>query len=414
GAPGYDTATAGGRAFLFLGGPAGLAQTPAWTASESQAGACFGFAVAGAGDVNGDGHPDVIVGAYAYDAGGADAGRVAVYLGTSSGLTATPVWTYTGTEAGGVLGASVAGAGDVNRDGYADVIVGAPLAAGGGQALVFHGSAAGPRATPAWTASAGQAGAWFGQVAGAGDVNGDGYADVIVGAYLFDHGEADEGAAFVYLGSPAGLGAAAVWSAEANQAGAGLGLAVAGAGDVNRDGLADVIVGVPFYASEEMQASEGEVVLYPGCPDANRDGVCGDVAVDSDGDGDPDATDCAPNDPAIHHGAFDIPGDGIDQDCSGADAVISPDGGAAPADAAPGDGAATPDGAAARDAAPGEAGAAADGAAGRDAAGPDAAAEGGTGGGCGCRAAGPAPPPLAAAASLALFLLIGRRPRRRP
>ena len=77
-------------------------------------------------------------------------------------------------------------------------------------------------------------------------MNGDGFSDVIVGAYLYDNGQTDEGRAFVYLGSAAGLAPTAAWTAEAIRP-ALFGFSVATAGDVNGDGFSDVIVGAYFY-----------------------------------------------------------------------------------------------------------------------------------------------------------------------
>jgi hypothetical protein len=87
-------------------------------------------------------------------------------------------------------------------------------------------------------------------IAGAGDVNADGYADVIVGAANYDNGQTQEGAAFLFLGSPSGLvgtnPATAAAVLESNQASAYFGWSVAGAGDVNGDGYADVLVGAYY------------------------------------------------------------------------------------------------------------------------------------------------------------------------
>ncbi|MBM4370977.1 MAG: FG-GAP repeat protein, partial [Deltaproteobacteria bacterium] len=92
-----------------------------------------------------------------------------------------------------------------------------------------------PLATsPAWTAESDQVGAWLGSsVASAGDVNGDGYDDVVVGAPLFDNGQTDEGRAWVFLGWAYGLLPSAAWSTEGNQDYAELGAAVASEGAVN-------------------------------------------------------------------------------------------------------------------------------------------------------------------------------------
>ena len=146
----------------------------------------LGWSVAAAGDVNGDGYADVIVGAWANDTGGTNAGAVYVYFG---GPTADAVADVTlfAEAPGDVFGITVAGAGDVNGDGYDDVIVGATQndAAGvnAGRAYVYFGGL-GMDAVADLTLTGEAAGDNFGiSVAAAGDVNGDGYDDVIVGAY---------------------------------------------------------------------------------------------------------------------------------------------------------------------------------------------------------------------------------------
>jgi hypothetical protein len=102
-------------------------------------------------------------------------------------------------------------------------------------------------------ADGGQKAAQFGYaVSTAGDVNGDGYSDVIIGAPAYNNGPLYEGRAFVYYGSAAGLSATARWTAEGDQAGAGFGSVVAAAGDITGDGFADVIVGAPFYDHVEL------------------------------------------------------------------------------------------------------------------------------------------------------------------
>jgi hypothetical protein len=268
GARHYDNGeTDEGRAFVYHGSAAGPSTTADWTAEGDQAFAIFGFSVSTAGDVNGDGYADVIVGAIGYDNGDSGEGRAFVYHGSAAGLGATAAWTAESNHAGGRLGCSVSTAGDVNGDGYADIIVGAELYQNGeedeGRAYVYHGSAAGLSTTADWTAEGDQIWAVFGHsVSTAGDVNGDGYADVIVGAYLSYNVEWDEGTVFVYHGSPAGLSPTADWTAESNQADAYFGKSVSTAGDVNGDGYADVIVGADSYDNGEWE--EGRAYVYHG------------------------------------------------------------------------------------------------------------------------------------------------------
>jgi hypothetical protein len=289
----YDAGeTDEGAAFVFHGSASGVASGGPASADaqlETDQGSARVNDVAGAGDINGDGYADVIVGSARYDDGQLDEGAAFVFHGSASGIIAAgdPASADAQLEsdlADARLGNSVSGAGDVNGDGYADVIVGARLydslsASGGGAAFVFHGSASGIASGNPASADAqlkgNQASAWMGEsVAGAGDVNGDGYDDVIVGAVRYDAGETDEGAAFVFLGTPNGIAGSGPSDAEAqlesDQASAFMGDGLAGAGDVNGDGFADVIVGATYYDAGETD--EGAAFLFYGGGGADNDG----------------------------------------------------------------------------------------------------------------------------------------------
>jgi hypothetical protein len=264
----YDNGQANeGGAFVYHGAAAGLSATPNWKAEGDQTNTNFGFSVGTAGDVNGDGYDDVIVGALAFDNGQTDEGRAFVYYGSAAGLSAAANWIAESDQALAVFGNSVSTAGDVNGDGYADVFVGALAFDNGqtdeGRVFVYHGSATGLSTTSNWTAESNQVSAQFGSSAGtAGDVNGDGINDIIIGAYFYDSGQTDEGRAFVYHGAAAGLSATPNWMAESDQDTAWFGVVVGTAGDVNGDGYADVIVGAVFY--DNSQTDEGRAFVYHG------------------------------------------------------------------------------------------------------------------------------------------------------
>ncbi|MBN2491208.1 MAG: FG-GAP repeat protein [Planctomycetes bacterium] len=268
----------------------------------------LGWSVAGAGDVNRDGFPDILVGAYLADPPGRmSAGQATVF----SGKDGSVLYRFDGLTAGETFGSSVAGAGDVNRDGYADIMVGAFRASTyTGQATVFSGKDgavlhrfSGKAAGIAFGAAVGGAGdvnrdgyddlivsdspaSWltsettvfsgrdgtvlhlfkgaapgngFGlAVAGAGDVNRDGYPDLIVGAYLADPGgRTDAGETLVFSGKD-GI---TLHTFSGVAAGDGLGCSVAGAGDVDKDGYPDLIVGAPL-ASPGGRTSAGQATLF--------------------------------------------------------------------------------------------------------------------------------------------------------
>lgn len=171
----------------------------------------FGGSVAPAGDVNGDGYPDVVVGA---STANGNTGAVYIYFGGPV-MHATPDVILTGEASGDRFGISISTAGDVNGDGYPDLIVGADAHLNG-RAYIFYG---GPGLVSKGAVSADviltgeTSGGGFGiSVAAAGDVNGDGRPDVIVGANLYPS-TFFIGRAYVFFGGP-GLVSKGAASAE--------------------------------------------------------------------------------------------------------------------------------------------------------------------------------------------------------
>ena len=269
GAHGVDIdGTDEGSAYVYYGAPGGIRAAEATTlvASDAADEASFGWSVAGAGDVDGDGLDDVIVGA----PGTADGGAAYLFLGSSSGADSDSEQQLVleGAAADAAFGWSVAGVGDVDGDGLDDVLVGAPGAGedAEGGAFLYLGSASGLDETPqellASDGAAGDALGW--SVAGAGDVDGDGLDDAVLGAPGDDDAGDGAGSAYVYLGHSSGLDAGSEVRLEASDAAAGdaLGTSVAGAGDLDADGLTEVILGAP--GDDDLGSEAGAAYVYYG------------------------------------------------------------------------------------------------------------------------------------------------------
>ncbi len=259
----YDGYNRAGKVSLFTGSQSGLSTTLAWSGESNQQDAFYGYSVSTAGDVNGDGYSDVIVGAYNYDNGQSNEGRVYIYHGSSAGLSTTANTVSESNSASALFGYSVSTAGDVNGDGFSDVLVGGPGWFGSGRVYVFHGSLSGIATLWNYSLNADGSGEYFGcSVSTAGDVNGDGYSDVIVGAENFTNGQTEEGKVYIHYGGSTGLNTIAAWSSEINQAFAKFGHSVSTAGDINGDGYSDVIAGAIGY--DNGQTNEGGVWVYYG------------------------------------------------------------------------------------------------------------------------------------------------------
>jgi hypothetical protein len=247
-----------GRVYVYSGGPTGPSTMPVALDGTDGANAVFGTSVASAGDIDGDGFADLVVGA---PHAASSTGRVYLYRGGPSGVATTAATILTGPDgANGMFGSSVASAGDVNGDGYADVVIGAMHAvADAGRAYVYLGSAAGLVSTPATTLVPDESPAEFGtSVATAGDVNGDGYADVLVGAQTW---RMSTGEMYAYLGSAAGLNTRRLRTVAGRIANSFGGASVSCAGDVNGDGYADVVMGAPHDGPGSVVVTFGDGVF---------------------------------------------------------------------------------------------------------------------------------------------------------
>ncbi len=223
--------------FSANAGPLAVTHTPLYTFHGDDSNDRFGFSVSGAGDVDADGFDDLIVGAPRDDNNGSSSGSARVF----SGRTGAILYHFDGDNKSDSLGFSVSGAGDVNRDGYSDLIIGAYKDDNNGKD--DSGSArviSGFNGSTLYQFNGVAADDRFGQsVSAAGDVNGDSYADLVVGAELASRNGPQSGSASVFSGFNGTL----LQTFNGNSSGDQLGSAVSGAGDFNGDGYDDIIVG---------------------------------------------------------------------------------------------------------------------------------------------------------------------------
>jgi uncharacterized protein (TIGR03382 family) len=261
GAPYNDSAAASaGAAYVYAGstslGDDSVPVTSAWATILGTSGIQVGSAVAGNGDFDGDGHADILVGAPYADTGASDSGSVGMFLSPSAGSTTLSAAdaTYYGAAASDGAGWSIDFAGDVDGDGYDDLLIGAPFSNSGGadsgaayliwgRASTSGGSLSSADVTLVGDVAGDQAGY---RVRRAGDIDGDDLDDLLVGAFANDGGGTSSGAIYVVRGDDVSDGSHdlstfdVIYGASASD-GAGMGLTPAG--DVDADGLDDLYFG---------------------------------------------------------------------------------------------------------------------------------------------------------------------------
>ena len=294
----YDdtNATKAGASYVVFGKTTGtavdlsniVAGTGGFTINGANVRDYSGYSVSGAGDVNGDGLADLIVGAYANDANASLAGSSYVVFGKSA-TTAVEVsnlgaggFAIKGISASDYSGRSVSSAGDVNGDGYDDLLIGADgvdtNGSKSGASYVVFGKS-GTTDVELSSITSGTGGFVINgvstddnsgySVSAAGDVNGDGLDDIIVGANYDDPNGGQSGASFVVFGKATtttvelsdielGTGGFVINGINANDTS---GFSVSGAGDVNGDGFADLLIGAPNADINAVDSGSSYVVF---------------------------------------------------------------------------------------------------------------------------------------------------------
>lgn len=335
----YGMSSSAGKVYVVLGGSSSkfsknmaASQFASFTGEKKSAYA--GYSLAGVGDLNRDGYADFAIGSYGFttststSSAYAGYGKVYVVYGASTTWKANSplaqvTSSFVGQAAKDFVGYSVGAAGDLNRDGYADFVIGAPGRDENGQANCGMVGLVYGQSTKLGAGNMGQVSArLIGAIAndnvgakalGIGDVDGDSYPELFVSSHLSDEVGVDAGAAYVVRGAASKLNGAYNVSTQAMRlvgevAYDNAGFSLANVGDVDGDGFADLFISA--LGNDEGGLGAGIAYL-----------VQMGFIVDVDGDGYSEAMgDCGDDRADVHPGAYDIPGDGIDQDCMGGDA----------------------------------------------------------------------------------------------
>lgn len=310
------------------------------TSGFAEPGARFGAALANAGDTNGDGYPDLAVGALGDSQKFSQSGAVYVYLGSSSGPRSLDEYLLLPLEAApdDQFGARVAGS-DLDGDGYSEVIASAPPAEDSAGSLhIFPGSPSGPDISgedtwePDDTESGDELG---GALLGLVDLDADGVDDLVLGAPGDDE---DRGSAWLIWGCRDEDLDGLCFEADCDDTDAGVGAPLGWFyADEDGDGFGDpevyeaVCFSTEGWVENDLDCDDQDAETFPGA--AAEDAGC---TRDQDGDGYGDASaeapvdagqDCNDADASVRPGAEELPSDDIDQDCDGAELCYDDDDG---------------------------------------------------------------------------------------
>lgn len=222
--------------------------TPNWQKLAGSSLMGIGHAVASAGDVNGDGYEDIIVSSRSFNN---YTGKVWVYYGSSTGLETTAAWEKTGQQQSCRYGYDIDGNLDVNNDGYDDILVSAPLWSGGenqeGIIYLYLGSANGLTTYPVWYTSGNSAAYKLGSnIEGIGDVNGDGYDDIMANVQNYNVDFSYQDAVFIYYSNGSEFSYTPDLIIKSREQYGMTGRSAQKAGDLNNDGYDDLALGTKY------------------------------------------------------------------------------------------------------------------------------------------------------------------------
>jgi hypothetical protein len=260
-----------GRATVLSGADGSIMRSFYGTSTGQQ----FGYSVAGVGDVNSDNHPDLLVGTL-------NGTGLPGFARVFSGANGSPLYSLPGTEPHDQFGSSVSGLGDVDGDGVPDFVIGASQEQNKGSATVFSGATG----QVMYKRFGGTFDRFGDAVSGCGDVDGDGFADVIVGAPQPFH---PTGKGYVSVFS--GAGGTLLYSIHGPMIGARLGTEVHGGVDLDLDGHSDFVASAPYLLTTWGEvtvfsgATGGPLFVFSGGADYDHLGLRVRIVPDLNGDG---------------------------------------------------------------------------------------------------------------------------------